>query len=349
MILPQTYTGALILMILSLLCLGSWPNLYKLAGKWRYEFFYLDFAFGVLVTAGIAALTLGNLGFDGFSLTDDVIHAGRRQLVFAFMAGAIFNLGNVLLVAAMSVGGMAVAFPVGMGLTVILAMWIGKVNGAAISSGSLALGSALILAAVMANAFAYGSVMKKRRAALLAEGRKADARSAAAWKGLTLAGLGGLIMCGMYPLLGRVTLPEIGLGPYSLAVLFSLGIVLSTLVYAIFLLNLPLEGDPADLSEYVRMHPKRHRFGLLAGMVWCAGILANWVAGSVPPEIQVGKGAALVLSQGGMLLAALWGIGAWKDFREAGGAGKILPFIMLVLLGSGLAVLAMALGSGART
>ena len=87
MILPQTYTGALILLILSLICLGSWPNFYKLAGKWRYEFFYLDFAFGVLVMAAIAAVTLGNLGFDGFSLTDDVIHAGRRQLVFAFLAG----------------------------------------------------------------------------------------------------------------------------------------------------------------------------------------------------------------------------------------------------------------------
>ncbi len=348
MILPQTSTGALVMMILCLLCLGSWANFYKLAGKWRYEFFYVDFALGLTIAAGIAALTLGSLGFDGFSFMDDLFHAGKRQWLFAFMAGAVFNLGNMLIVAAVSVAGMAVAFPVGMGLTLIVALWIGKLNGAPMSAGLLGLGSASILAALIFDGVVYRSVMKTRRADLLADNKKRAARSATAVKGLILSAVGGLIMAGTYPLLGRATLPDIGLGPYSLTALFSFGILLSTAVYSIFFMNLPVAGEPAILGDYLKARPTLHVWGLLGGFVWCGGTLANWVAGSVPQEMQVSKATTLVLSQGGILLAAIWGIAAWKDFRTASGVGKTMAFLMLVLMACGLALLSLSLGSGTK-
>src|SRR5262245_36404269 len=108
MILPQTSTQTLILMIISLVCLGSWAITLKMTGKWRFELYCLDFALGAMIAVAIYAATLGSLGFDGFSFSDDLLHAGKRQLFFAFLAGTVFNLGNMLLIASISVAGMAV-------------------------------------------------------------------------------------------------------------------------------------------------------------------------------------------------------------------------------------------------
>ena len=120
MILPQTYLAALSLTIVSMLCWGSWANTQKMAGKWRFELFYYDYVFGVLLAATVIAMTAGSMGFDGFSFVDDVMHTGKRQLFFAFLGGGVFNLANMLLVAAISVAGLAVAFPVGIGLALII-------------------------------------------------------------------------------------------------------------------------------------------------------------------------------------------------------------------------------------
>src|ERR1041385_3329288 len=114
MILPQTYPLVLTLLILSFVCLGSWPAMFKMAGKWRFELFYFDFAFGLIVAALIYAFTVGNLGFDGFNFLDDLQHAGKRQWLFGFLAGVIFNFANMLLMGAVSVAGMSIAFPMSM-------------------------------------------------------------------------------------------------------------------------------------------------------------------------------------------------------------------------------------------
>src|ERR1035438_4960767 len=111
MILPSTYFAALCLMIVSMLCWGSWANSFKLTKNWRFELFYFDYAGGVLVAALIAALTFGTLGFDGFSFQDDLRHAGLRQDAWALVAGGGFNLAHKLLVAAISLAGTAVPFP----------------------------------------------------------------------------------------------------------------------------------------------------------------------------------------------------------------------------------------------
>src|SRR3954454_16741349 len=112
-------------MVLSLLCLGSWASLFKLAGKWRFELFYLDFAVGLMLAAVVYGLTFGNLGYDGFNFLDDLQHAGKRQWMFVFIGGLIFNLGNMLLMAAISVSCLAVAFPMGMGVALLLGTAVG--------------------------------------------------------------------------------------------------------------------------------------------------------------------------------------------------------------------------------
>src|ERR1051325_2591572 len=121
MILPQTSSLVMTLMVLSLLFLGMWASTFKAAGKWRFELFYFDFAFGLLFAAVLFSFTLGDLGYDGFSFLDDLQHAGKRQWVFGFLSGVIFNLGNMLMLSAVSVAGLSVAFPVAYGVALVLA------------------------------------------------------------------------------------------------------------------------------------------------------------------------------------------------------------------------------------
>jgi glucose uptake protein len=348
MILPQTYAAVLLLMILSPLCLGSWPSLYKSAGRWRFELFYFDFAFGLAVTAAIAAFTLGNLGYDGFSVMDDLIHAGKRQWMFAFLAGVAFNLGNMLLTGAISVAGMAVAFPIGMGLSVVAAMLYGRMQGARLNGTMLAAGSALMALAILFAAMAYANAMRARREALLAQDKKRAARTTGAAKGLILAIFGGLLIAGMYPLLAKATPPEIGLGAYSLMGLFAAGVLGSTLLFNIFFMNLPVQGDPLEIADFLKQKPKLHLLGLLAGMMWCAGTLANWVSGGAPPEARLSRTAGVGLSGAGILLATLWGLAVWKDLREARTAGRVMAAVMVLLLAGGLALLSMAIAPPAN-
>ncbi len=346
MILPQTYTGALLLTILSLICLGSWASLYKTAGKWRFELFYFDFAIGLALTAAVAAFTLGNLGYDGFSVMDDLIHAGKHQWMFAFLAGVVFNLGNMLLTAAISVAGMAVAFPVGMGLMVALAMLLARTRGANMDPLYLALGLAAVLLAVLLAAMAYANAIGARKAALLAQDKKRAARVTGAAKGLILAITGGLLLALMYPLLARATPPDSGLGPYSLMGVFAVGMFISTLLLNIFFMNLPVEGEPLEIGDFLNQKPLLHLFGVLAGVVWCAGTLADWAAAAAPPEAQVARTVGLGLSQGGIVVATLWGLLVWKDLREAKTVGRVMAVVMVLLLGGGLALLSLAVLPG---
>src|SRR5690242_5940012 len=155
MILPQTYFATLVLMLFAMLCWGSWANTFKLAGKWRFELFYFDYAFGVFLAALVYALTVGSLGFDGFSFLDDLMHSGKRQWFYGFTGGVVFNLANMLLVAAISVAGLAVAFPVGIGMALVIGVvW----NYALKPQGNPVLlfaGCAVIVAAIITDALAY--------------------------------------------------------------------------------------------------------------------------------------------------------------------------------------------------
>src|SRR5215471_10476516 len=144
MILPQTYDVVLVLMILSLICLGSWASMFKLAGKWRFELFYFDFAVGLALAAVIFAFTVGNLGFDGFNFLDDLQHAGKRQWLFGFLAGVIFNFANMLLMAAVSVAGMSIAFPMCIAISVLVGTGIAALSHSLGNTMLVALGCLLL-------------------------------------------------------------------------------------------------------------------------------------------------------------------------------------------------------------
>jgi len=342
MILPQTYTAVLMLMVFSLLCWGSWANTFKLAGKYRFEMYYVDFAVGCMVLALICAFTLGNLGFDGFSFLDDLEHAGKRQWLYAFVAGGIFNFANMLLVAAISVSGLAVAFPAGIGVAIIMGSLLSYLLR---PSGNLALvlgGCLLIAAAVIVAAIAYNILGVIRHEELARAGTAKSTRRPTTVKGVILAGVGGLLMGSYFPLIQRATEPEIGLGPYALTAVFALGILASTVVLSIFFMNLPVEGEPLDLTEYFRARPARHLMGLLGGAIWCAGTLASFAAVNPGTEIHLSPVSYYLLENAFPLVAALWGLLAWKEFQRSDMRVKLLGVTMLILFAGGLALISVA-------
>src|SRR5690349_19072926 len=155
MILPQTYSYVLALMILSVICLGSWASTFKMAGKWRFELWYFDFAIGLMVVALIYAFTVGNLGFDGFSFLDDLQHAGKRQWMYSFLAGLIFNFANMLLTAAVSVAGLAVSFPISVAISMMVGIGMTSISRPVGSPLLVVLGCLLLLTSVAVSAMSY--------------------------------------------------------------------------------------------------------------------------------------------------------------------------------------------------
>ena len=342
MILPQSASAVMFLMVLSLLCLGSWANFYKLAGKWRHELFYFDFAFGVMLATVLYAATVGNLGYDGFSFWDDFLHAGKRQWVYAFVAGLIFNFGNMLLLTAVSVAGMAVAFPIGMGVAVLITTGINSATRPAGNALLVLLGCALIVASIVVNAMAYRIERVRRHEQLARAGTAKSTRRPTEMKGIIIALVSGLLLGSFTPLMDKARLGDYGLGPYAVGALFTFAIFISSFVFNIFLINLPVHGDPLELGAYLDGKRKQHILGIAAGAVWCTGAIAALVASSAPEQLQGGPATRGLLGQGAPLIAALWGLLVWKEYRGGDMRVKTLLTLMIFLLACGLALVALA-------
>jgi len=342
MIIPETYAVALLLIILSMVCWGSWANTFKLVGKWRFELFYYDYSLGVLIAAIIAAYTFGSSGSE-LSFTDNLAIAGKRNMVWALAAGAVFNLANMLLVAAISVAGMAVAFPVGIGLALVVGViWNYFLN----PQGNpllLAVGVVLVVGAIIVDALAYaGHARTLRKAAGKSKGAP---RSGGGAKGIVLSLISGVLMGSFYPLVETAKgggIEMAGLGPYAVAFLFAVGVFLSTFVFNLYFLNLPVQGEPLSMFQYFHGSLKQHALGIVGGLIWCIGAIANFVAASAPKSVQVGPAISYAVGQGATMVSALWGLLVWREFAGADSKTRLLLALMLILFIAGLLAVAMA-------
>jgi glucose uptake protein len=342
MILPQTYIAALLLMLLSMLCWGSWANTYKMTRAWRFELFYFDYSFGVLLAGLLYALTAGSLGFDGFSFTDDLMHASKHAIAYGFGAGVIFNLANMLLVAAIAVAGLAVAFPISIGLALIIGViW----NYAIKPQGNPVLlfsGCSIIVAAIVLDALAYRglALIKLERSAR--QGKAKSTRLQVSLKGIVLSLVSGVLMGSFYPLVEQGKRGDAGLGPYAIGFVFVTGVFLSTFVFNLFFMNLPVEGPPVEILDYFSGKAGWHLLGIAGGAIWCTGTIANFVAASAPADIQVGPAISYAIGQGATMVSALWGILVWKEFTGADTKVKALVAAMLGMFVCGLALVSIA-------
>lgn len=361
MMIPSTYTVALLLAVLSMVCWGSWANTLKLAGKWRFELYYFDYSIGVLIAATVAAFTFGSI--DGavtdasgpaFSFMDNLSVASRLLMAYAVAAGIIFNLANLLLVAAISVAGLSVAFPVGIGLALIVGTVLNHILRPTGNPVYLFSGMGLILLAIVATAMAHAAYNASRTPLSAAEevktvpGARAiqrpttKARKSGPLKGILLSLFAGILMGLFYPLVELSKHGDLGVGPYAAAFLFAVGVVISTPVFNIFFMNMPVDGPPLSLRDYFQGSGRQHMLGLLGGIIWAIGCIANFVASSTPKSVNVGPATSYAMGQGATLVSTLWGLLIWKEFAGAQGGVKTRLILMLVLFVAGLTLLSLA-------
>ncbi|HEX8985017.1 MAG TPA: multidrug DMT transporter permease [Bryobacteraceae bacterium] len=353
MILPETYISALLLAILSMVCWGSWANTQKLTGKWRFELFYWDYALGVLLAVTLAAFTFGSMGSEGFSFLDSFLVAGKKNIAFGLAGGVVFNLANILLVAAIAVAGMSVAFPVGIGMALIIGViwnYIIKPQGNPVM---LFTGVALVLIAIVLDAMAYAALSAAKSREQIKAGKTRSTKVKTSWKGILLSVGSGILMGTFYPLVEMGKAEGAGLGPYAIGFVFAVGIFLSTFPFNLFFMNLPVEGEPLEVLDYFRGNRKQHLLGILGGSIWAVGTLSNFVvssaarpASALQPEAApvplLGPAISYALGQGATLISALWGVLVWKEFRGAGGHVRMLLTLMFVLFAAGLALISVA-------
>lgn len=334
MLIPTTYGWTLFALVLSMICLGSWANAHKAAGKHRFELFYYDFSIGALIAAILAAISLGMIGNE-LTFEDNLSIAGKRQMGLAVLAGGIFNLGNMLLLAAISIAGMSVAIPISFGISIVISViW----SYAAKQQGSPALlfgGVAVLLAAIAANAMAYHSHA-------LATRPKVKNQIGGGLKGIAISVASGILMGLHAPVVEYSRLGDIGLGSYTALLFMTVGMLLTTFLYNLYFMNLPVQGEPVKFRQYFSAGMKNHVLGLIAGVIWAAGMAAALTTMTVAKAAYAGPALTFGLSNGALIVSALCGLIVWKEFDGATGKAKALAPVMLVLFLAGLVMLALA-------
>ncbi|HUI80569.1 MAG TPA: hypothetical protein VLY24_21740 [Bryobacteraceae bacterium] len=339
MILPNSPLTEILVLVLGMLCWGSWANTYKLAGKWRYELYYFDWMLGALAATVILGLTVGSLGYDGFSLRDDLMIAGKRQWLWAFLAGVVFNCGNMLLMACLSLAGMTVAFPLAAGAGLIVAALVSFALAPFGQPVFILLGSGVMVGALVAAAFVHRHLLFMRHEQVARAGKAKSTRRPSSIKAIILGVVSGLLLGAFPPLIDAARQGETGLGPYSTALLFVLGALPTTFILNLFLMNLPVEGEPLEVLEYGRGPLKSHFWGLVGGAIWSAGLIALLVGATLAPPVRPGPVVVYGLSQGWIVIAALWGVFAWRELADGDSRAKVLEGLTLLLVAGAIVLL----------
>ncbi|WP_162339418.1 GRP family sugar transporter [Cyclobacterium salsum] len=318
MVVIYSYEVAVFLAFITMLCWGSWANTQKLAQKkWPFQLFYWDYAIGVLLLALLLAFTAGSTGSEGRSFLSDLAQADARSLFMAFLGGVVFNLANILLVSAIAIAGMAVAFPIGIGLALVLGV---ITNYAATPLGNpviLFSGVGLVTVAIILDALAYRKIP--------------GSTAVTSTKGIVISLLAGLLMGFFYrfvassmatdfvnPAAGKLT-------PYTASVIFAVGLLVSNFLWNTIFMYKPLTGEKVSYNDYfVKGDSKLHLIGLLGGGIWSLGMTLNIIAAE-----QAGFAISYGLGQGATLIAALWGVFIWKEFKGAKGVKGLLTAMFL--------------------
>jgi glucose uptake protein len=332
MFVVSNYPLAVVLCAVTMLCWGSWANTQKAAGsQWRFELYYWDYVFGVVVLATISAFTLGSFGAAGREFLADAGQAHFEYILSALVGGVVFNLANILLVAAIAIAGMSVAFPVGIGLALVVGVGVNYLMKPTGNPVLLVAGVALVAAAIVLDAIAY------RRLSGQSKG--------VSTKGLILSLACGALMGTFYLLVARTLSPNEDptvldggyLSPYTAVYFFALGILASNLIFNRAIMAKPPVGDPVSWADYRKGTLRQHALGVVGGMIWCAGMTLSIIAAATAgPAISYGLG------QGATLIAAVWGVFVWKEFRDAPpGTNRLLGLMFLsFVVGLGLIVAA---------
>jgi glucose uptake protein len=332
---PQTLGVALAMMITSAICWGSWANTFKGVKNYRFELFYWDYAIGIFLVSLILGHTMGSTGHDSTSLVANIHSTTVWNIGEALVGGAFFNLANLLLVAAIDMAGLAVAFPISIGIALVVGVILNYIIQPQGNAMYLALGVACAFIAVVLDGKAYGS--------LKASGRSISKKS------LITCVVSGVLM-GLWSPFMTYAMTRVGnpydpmtsgspLGPYSAAVFLTLGALLSCFIWNLYFMKHPLVGEPVSFSGFFRGPASGHVLGLLGGFIWGTGTVFNLVAGKL-----TGQAISYAIGQSAPMIAALWGIFAWKEFANSGPRAKLYLTLMFVFYGLAIFLVARANG-----
>lgn len=331
MFIVNNYPLAVIFCVITMLCWGSWGNTQKLAGKtWRYELFYWDYVIGILLFSLISAFTLGSIGSEGRSFIPDLAQAEWRNIGSALLGGVIFNAANILLSAAIALAGLSVAFPIGIGLALVLGVIINYAGQASGNPVLLFCGVGLVTVAIVLNAVAYNKMAK--------QARKAPSR------GIVIALIAGVLMSFFYRFvaaamdLENFAAPAAGkMTPYTAMFVFACGVFVSNFIFNTIVMRKPFEGTPVKYGEYFKGGLKIHLVGVLGGLIWGLGNAFNLIAAG-----KAGAAISYGLGQGATLVSALWGVFIWKEFAKAPRSTNMYLTMMFVLFLFGIGLIIMA-------
>lgn len=328
---PNSLGIALFMMITSAICWGSWANTYKGVKNYRFELFYWDYAIGIFLVSLILGHTMGSTGGHGLGLRENIHAAAGSDMLFAMLGGAIFNLANLLLVAAIDMAGLAIAFPVSIGIALVVGVISSYVQQPKGNATLLAGGVVCALVAVVLDGKAYGS--------LASTGRSVSRKS------IVVCVVSGVLMGLWAPFMTRTMPHEVNgamvgtLGPYAAAVFLTLGALLSCFIWNIYFMKHPLVGEPVGFGGFFRAPASAHALGLLGGFIWGTGMVFNLVAASF-----TGVAISYAIGQSAPMVAALWGVFAWKEFAGAPAKAKLYLFLMFVFYCVGILLVAKANG-----
>jgi glucose uptake protein len=332
---PHSLGIALFMMITSAICWGSWANTYKGVKKYRFELFYWDYAVGIFLISLILGHTMGSTGHDASSLVANIHAASTSDVIFAMVGGAIFNLANLLLVAAIDMAGLAIAFPVSIGIALVVGVITSYAQNPQGNAGLLGAGVLCALIAVVLDGRAYSSLAAASR----------STSSSTSKKSILTCIVSGVLMGLWAPFMTRAMPHEVNgilqgtLGPYAAAVFLTLGALLSCFVWNIYFMKYPLVGEPVKFGGFFSAPISSHALGLLGGFIWGIGMVFNLVAASF-----TGVAISYAIGQSAPMVAALWGVLAWKEFEGAPGKAKIYLALMFVFYGLGIVLVARANG-----
>lgn len=330
MYIVNSYPIAVLFCVVTMLCWGSWANTQKLASKeWSFPLFYWDYTLGVIFLSLIFGFTLGSNGESGQAFIPNLLQAAPKAFLLALLGGVIFNIANLLLVAAIEIAGMAIAFPIGIGLALVLGVFNNYLpNPEAYHALYLFLGVGLVTLAIVINALAYKKVT---------QGSKST-------KGIVISLIAGLLMSFFYRFVAdsmSTNLSTIEVGtftPYAAVFVFSIGIFISNFLFNNYFMRKPISGSPVTFSMYFKNGtPKLHLVGILGGMIWSLGMMLSIMAGDI-----AGYAISYGLGQGATLVAAIWGVFVWREFAGAPkGTNKLLA-AMFILFVVGLSLIIIA-------
>jgi len=323
---PEAYGVALLFMIGSMACWGSWANTMKLTSGYAFQLFYWDYVVGVFLASVLWGLTLGTAGGGELSFFNNLRQADAIHLGYALLGGVIFNIANLLLVAAIDIAGMAVAFPVGIGLALLVGVLL---NFLITPKGNPLLlfgGVVLVVLAIVLNAIAYR--------------RRETARRALSSRGIQISVACGILMGIFYPFVAKATGGEHSLGPYTVAFVFAIGVALCALPVNYLFMRRPLTGGPpVGMQGYFSAGASWHFWGVVGGMIWGTGTILNFTASHAQ---IIGPAISYAIGQGATLVSAIWGVFVWREFANAPrDSRRLIPFMFICFV-AGLAAIAVA-------